>query len=197
LWFGQGKIRKVNSFISVLIGEGIGTGIIFDGQIYRGEKGAAGEFGHMVIGTEADVACSCGSRSCWEAHASEKAILARYSKLSKNSAQTDSVGIGQLISLANFGEENAIGALKETAEFIGIGLSNLIVGLSPQVIVLSGQIVKAWKLISRDIQNITDRSVRKGLRQPILIPSTLGDAPTLVGAFSLVLAKKFASGQKY
>jgi N-acetylglucosamine repressor len=197
LWFGQGKIKKVSNFINVHIGEGIGTGIIFDGQIYRGEKGAAGEFGHMIIGSESDVTCSCGSTNCWEAHASEKSILARYYKLSKNSSHTDGVGIEQLISLATLGEESAVSALKETAKYIGIGLSNLIVGLSPQAIVMSGQIIKAWDLISREILNITERSVRRDLTQPILIPSSLGDSPTLIGAFCLVLAKKFASAQKF
>ncbi|HSE32136.1 MAG TPA: ROK family transcriptional regulator, partial [Pyrinomonadaceae bacterium] len=53
LWFGRPEIRQVRDFILVLVEEGVGTGIVFDGQIYRGEGGAAGEFGHMTIGTGA------------------------------------------------------------------------------------------------------------------------------------------------
>ncbi|NJM52011.1 MAG: ROK family transcriptional regulator [Blastocatellia bacterium] len=75
LWFGREKIRKVSNFITVLVADGIGTGIIFEGQVYRGERGAAGEFGHMIVGENAPVQCSCGSRECWEAHASEKQLL--------------------------------------------------------------------------------------------------------------------------
>ena len=78
LWFGRPEIREVRDFIMVLVEEGVGTGVVFDGQVYRGEAGAAGEFGHMIIGKGAPIACASGSRECWEAFASERAALARY-----------------------------------------------------------------------------------------------------------------------
>ena len=52
LWFGRPEVSEARDFILVLVAEGVGTGIVFDGQIYRGERGAAGEFGHMVVGQE-------------------------------------------------------------------------------------------------------------------------------------------------
>src|SRR5918912_345139 len=78
LWFGRPEVSGSRDFIIVLVAEGIGTGIVFDRQIYRGERGAAGEFGHMIIEQGAPVACSCGNRDCWEAFASERAAVARY-----------------------------------------------------------------------------------------------------------------------
>ena len=81
LWFGRPEIREVRDFILVLVEDGVGTGIVFDGQVYRGENGAAGEFGHMTIGQGAPVACASGSRECWEAFASERSALARYKNL--------------------------------------------------------------------------------------------------------------------
>lgn len=194
LWFGHDKIRKTRNFVMVLVGEGIGTGIIFDGQIYRGEKGSGGEFGHMIVGLNAPVECSCGSRECWEAHASEKAIIARYrSHLSAKSLRQQDMDIGHLVELALEGEENAVHSLEETARHLGIGISNLIVGLSPQVVVVSGNITKAWHLIEGELSRIAKRSVLGGLPDTILMPSSLGELPTLTGAFSLVLARKFAS----
>src|SRR5918993_5179124 len=83
LWFGRPEVTAARDFIMVLVAEGVGTGIIFDGQVYRGQRGAAGEFGHMVIGTNAPVACSCGNDDCWEAFASERAAIARYRKLAR------------------------------------------------------------------------------------------------------------------
>jgi predicted NBD/HSP70 family sugar kinase len=59
-----------------------GTGIVFDGQVYRGDNGSAGEFGHMTIGQGAPVECASGSRECWEAFASERSALARFKNLS-------------------------------------------------------------------------------------------------------------------
>lgn len=194
LWFGEERNRKDRNFITVLVAEGIGTGIIFDGQIYRGEKGAAGEFGHMIVGENAPVECSCGSRDCWEAHASEKAIRFRYqNRLKKHSSGNGDYRIEQLIKLANGGDEEAIQVFQETARFLGIGISNLIVGFSPQVIIVSGRIVKVWSIIKDEIRSLVERSVRQELPETIIRASSLPDSPTLTGSLSLVLARKFAS----
>ncbi len=81
LWFGRPEIREVRDFVMVLVEEGLGTGLVFDGQVYHGDAGAAGEFGHMTIGAGAPVACAAGNHECWEAFASERAALARYANL--------------------------------------------------------------------------------------------------------------------
>lgn len=197
LWFGKEKIRKYTNFIAVLIADGIGTGMVFDGQVYRGEKGAAGEFGHMIVGGEGAIQCSCGSYDCWEAHASEKAILARYHQ-NHNSTADGSTGFDmeRLVDLANMGEEQSLAALRETAKYIGAGLSNLIVGLSPQAIVISGAIVKVWDLISAEIQAGARRGIRRDLLGTDIIPSSISEDPTLTGALSLVLSRKFASARQ-
>ena len=87
----------------MLVAEGVGTGIIFDGQVYRGQRGAAGEFGHMVIGTNAPVPCSCGNRDCWEAFSSEGAAKARYLKLSEEE-NVAPFGFRELVDRALGGE---------------------------------------------------------------------------------------------
>lgn len=194
LWFGQEMVRKTDTFLMVLVGEGIGTGIIFDGQIYRGEKGAGGEFGHMIAGDDAPVECSCGSRECWEAYASEKAFAARYRDLlDRGLLKRGTIDIGDLVELAVNGEKHAVEALRATVKYLGNGISNLIVGLSPQVVVVSGRITKAWDVFADQLNRVTERNTLAGLPQPILMPSSLGDSPTLQGAIGLVLAKKFGS----
>ncbi|MEO7672776.1 MAG: ROK family transcriptional regulator [Pyrinomonadaceae bacterium] len=192
LWFGDEEVRKTRNFITVLVAEGIGTGIIIDGQVYRGENGAAGEFGHMFVGDNAPVDCSCGRRDCWEAHASEKALLRHY--YSDNGKGSNGViDIEHLIGLARNGEARAVSVLKDNAKYLGIGISNLIIGFSPQAVIVSGSIVKAWHLIKDDIQILGQRSIRQELATTAIIPSTLGDQPTILGSISLVLARKFAS----
>lgn len=194
LWFGQEKTRKTDTFLMVLVGEGVGTGIIFDGQVYRGEMGAGGEFGHMISGNDAPVECSCGSRDCWEAYASEKAFVARYKSLLKiDDLKQASIDINDLIELALNGEKHAVESLRETAHYLGNGISNLIVGLSPQIVVVSGKITKAWELYKDELVRVAERSVLAGLPRTELLPSTLGESPTLTGAIGLVLARKFGS----
>ncbi len=194
LWFGQERTRKSDTFLMVLVGEGVGTGIIFDGQVYRGEIGAGGEFGHMIAGDNAPVECSCGSRECWEAYASEKAFVERYRRLLKiDDLKQPNIDISDLIELALNGEKHAVESLRETMHFLGNGISNLIVGLSPQIVVVSGRITKAWDLYKDELRRVSERSVLAGLPKPELLPSTLGASPTLTGAIGLVLSRKFGS----
>ena len=190
LWFGRPEIREVRDFIMVLIEEGVGTGIVFDGQVYRGNSGAAGEFGHMAIGQDAPVACAAGSRRCWEAFASERAALARYAK-SKRGAEGAKINFGQLVGRAFEGEPEALGALKETAYYLGLGITNLIQGLSPEAVIVGGPMVRAWPLISGDVRTAVQESICRGVPPAHIIASTLGAEPTLMGALSLVLTAKF------
>ncbi|MER3630985.1 MAG: hypothetical protein C4325_01430 [Blastocatellia bacterium] len=193
LWFGHERLHRPDTFLMVLVGEGIGTGIIFDGQVYRGEKGSGGEFGHMIAGSNAPVECSCGSRECWEAYASEKALVARYrSLLQKDELKLGNIDVSDIIELALNGEKHATEALLETVHYLGNGISNLIVGLSPQVVVVSGKITRAWNLYKDELHRVAERNVIAGLPQTVLMPSSLGDSPTLIGSIGLVLAKKFS-----
>jgi predicted NBD/HSP70 family sugar kinase len=194
LWFGHEMIRKTDTFVMVLVAEGIGTGLIFDGQIYRGENGAGGEFGHMIVGSDAPASCSCGSTECWEAYASEKALIARYrARLRSGELRQNDINSGDIIELAVNGEKNALEAFKETAHYLADGLSNLTVGLSPQVMVISGKITKAWPLLAAELERVAKRGEKAGLPDVSILPSTLGDSPTLIGAIGLVLAREFGS----
>jgi len=192
LWFGRPEIRNVRDFILVLVEQGVGTGIVFDGQVYRGEGGTAGEFGHMTIGSGAPVKCAVGSSECWEAFASERAALARYEKLSRATANNE-INFSALMDLASRGERNARAALKETARYLGIGIANLIQGLGPEAVIVAGPMAQVWPIIVEDVKSSVDTSICRGFPSTPIMDSTLGPQPTLMGALSLVLASKFAS----
>lgn len=193
LWFGRPEVREVRDFIMVLVESGLGTGVVFDGQVYRGESGAAGEFGHMTIGSDAPVACASGSRTCWEAFASERAALARYASAA-GTREASRLGFDALIDRAHGGDREARAALSETARYLGVGVANLIKGLSPEAVILGGRIARAWALIEGDLKRaVEEHSLCRGLPAPRLFVSSLGEQPRLRGALSLVLAGKFAS----
>jgi N-acetylglucosamine repressor len=192
LWFGRPEVSDARDFIMVLVAEGVGTGIVFDGQVYRGERGAAGEFGHMIIGTNAPVACSCGNHDCWEAFSSERATLARYRELSQHK-DADSATFKELVDRALAGELHAKAALVDMARCLGIGISNLVVGISPEAVVVGGEITRAWALVESALRETIEHSVRRGLPSARILPSTLGEQPSVRGALSLVLASKFAA----
>lgn len=193
LWLGRPEIKNVRDFVVVLIHDGIGTGIVFDGQLYRGKGGVAGEFGHMTIGSNAPILCAAGKSDCWESFASERSAVARYMKLSGETNGKGKIPFSKLVEIALEGDKNAQTALKETAHYIGVGISNLVQGLSPEVTIVAGQIVRAWSLVADDIKKATENAMCQGFPAVNIMPSTLGAYPTLMGAFSLVLANKFAS----
>jgi predicted NBD/HSP70 family sugar kinase len=192
LWFGRPEVSDARDFIMVFIAEGVGTGIIFDRQIYRGAGGAAGEFGHMIIGHRAPVACSCGSYDCWEAFASGRAALARYAELKGKRRPNSQMRFAQLIDAALQGDKAAKAALLETAKHLSIGISNLIVGFSPELVVVGGAITRAWPLVADVFAETVERGVRRGLSSAPIIASTLGEETTLMGALSLVLTRTFS-----
>ena len=195
LWFGRPEVREARDFIMVLVEEGLGTGIVFDGQVYRGEGGAAGEFGHMTVGEGAPIACASGSRSCWEAFASERAASAFYERrVGQDPARPQSLSFVHLVDHALGGDEAARGALLDAARYLGIGIANLIKGLSPDAVIVAGRIARAWPLIAQEVrESVAEHSLCRGLPGPRIIVSSLGEAPPLLGALSLVLARKFAS----
>lgn len=193
LWLGRPEINNVRDFVIVGIHSGIGTGIVFDGQIYRGKGGVAGEFGHMNIGSNAPIACAAGRFDCWEAFASERSALARYANLQNSTNGKNKINFAQLVELALAGDKNAQTALKETAHYIGVGISNIVQGLSPEVTIIVGTIVEAWSLIADDIRKGAESGMCQDYPTVNIMPSTLGSYPALMGAISLVLANKFAS----
>ncbi len=148
-----------------------------------GERGAAGEFGHMIIGTHAPVPCSCGNRDCWEAFSSERATLERYRKMSSHPDES-MVSFKELVDRALMGESEANAALVDTALCLGIGISNLIVGFSPEAVVVGGEIARAWSLVEAALKETIEHSVRRGLPSARILASTLGNNPTLMGALS-------------
>jgi predicted NBD/HSP70 family sugar kinase len=189
MWHGCAQHLANVAFLA--LGSGVGLGLYVNGQLVRGENGAAGEFGHMFLGDNAPVACSCGRRDCWEAHASEKAMISRY--LNGNGSSSTPVDIEHLIGLARNGEKKALAVVRETAKILGIGISNLVIGFSPEAIVISGSIVEAWDIIKDEIEAISRRSIRQELASTAILPSTLGQDPTILGSVSLVLSRKFAA----
>ena len=194
LWFGRPAIRGIRDFILVLVEEGLGTGMVFDGEVYHGQNGAAGECGHMNIGTRAPIECAAGSRECWEAFASERAALARYARLADRANGRGKLSFTELMDRACAGHEPERAALIETAEFLGVGISNLIKCISPKAVIVAGSITRAWPLIAKPLQDaIIENSICRGLDSCRIIPSTLGHQTRLMGTFSLILANKFAS----
>lgn len=179
--WGAGRNRK--RLIYVTIGTGIGGGMIFDGQLYRGVDGAHPEIGHQVIDL-AGPPCSCGLRGCWEALAAGPAMAALF----KTQAPVDypnreSISARRICELAQQGDVIAQKAVQQQAFYLGIGLANLINVFTPDALVLSGSVFKSADLFMDGIRAV----IRSGCRfvpaeKTDLTLASLGDDTNLIGA---------------
>ena len=190
LWLSQqSELGENRDFIAILVEEGIGTGVVFDGQVYQGKGGTAGEFGHMTIGSGAPVRCATGSRECWEAFASERAIQARYSSATDGKL----LDVTAIFDLALEGDETAIAVIKENAHYLGIGIANIIQAMGPESVIVAGKITAVWELIEEDLVKAVESCICREYHSTRLIRSKFGSDSNVMGALSLVLASKFAS----
>ena len=138
---------KINNMVFVSINEGIGCGIFINGKLYRGASGNAGEFGHIIIDTNGPL-CHCGNKGCWETLASENFIINSYLKLPNSNKKLTKKEIYQL---GKNGDKKVIEIFNEAGRNIGIGLVNIINGLSPELLVIGGGIVEIKDYIYDEI----------------------------------------------
>ena len=118
----------------------------------------------------------------------------RRARLSDDSA----IDVKLIVELANKGDAIAIGALKETAHYLGLGLAPIIYSLSPEAMVIGGKLVSAWSLIEQDIwASCAERVSQPYLQNTKILTSTLRARASLMGAIALVLAKNFAASDLF
>jgi N-acetylglucosamine repressor len=200
LWLEQEGVGE-NSFVCVNVSDGVGVGIVINGELLRGRDHIAGEFGHMPLNLEGP-RCMCGARGCWEAHTSNLATLSRYfgwnlSKLSPKTlreAEQNSFTVLDLVARARSGDAKAVAALRTSARFLGLGLATIVNVINPDSIYLAGEITTAWDLIEGTVRNsmneriLTDSAARIPLRV-----TTTTEYPRLRGAAALIAAPTFAA----
>ena len=187
-WFGG--IDGVRNAVLVTISEGVGTGILCNGQLIYGNHGMAGEFGHISLDTNGPL-CGCGSRGCWEVFASSNAALRYYSE-SKPRVMIRS--IEDLLRLASEEDAKAIAALTKQAEYIGRGLRIITAALAPEVILIAGDIVAAWGRLAPVIEKAFAQSIRSSWR-PRFMPTHEAEVGRLRGAAILVLQRRSSNGE--
>jgi predicted NBD/HSP70 family sugar kinase len=201
LWLVRGDATRPNSFVFISVSDGVGVGMVVNGELVRGQDHIAGEFGHVPLNLDGP-RCMCGSSGCWEAYISNLATLSRYfgwnlSKLNPNSlrdAEHTSFTVLDLIARARGGDAKAIAAIHATARFLGLGLGTIVNVLNPDCIYLAGEIASAWDLIEGTVrQALAERAlIASAARTPLRVSIT-EESPRLRGAAALIAAPSFAA----
>jgi predicted NBD/HSP70 family sugar kinase len=139
LW--SGRLDGVRDAALITVSEGLGAAILANGQIISGRSGLAGEFGHAPVDPTGPI-CGCGQRGCWEVFASSNAALRYYAELSSD---TRPLKIQELLHMTEEEDKFAIEAVSKQCIALGRGLRMVTATLSPEVILITGDITASWE----------------------------------------------------
>lgn len=198
IWTTRTDGLGFNDLVFVSVSDGVGVGIVINGELIRGRHNTAGEFGHVPLSIDGPP-CSCGSNGCWEAYISNLATLSRYFgknllKRQPQSLETAEFTIDDLISSARGGESRALTALHSTARYLGLGLASIINAVDPSCVYVGGEITEAWDLIESEVHDaIRERTLTKELGATAIRIVPAIEHPRLRGAVALVTAPAFAA----
>jgi predicted NBD/HSP70 family sugar kinase len=199
MWALRGDAVSVPSdLVFVSVSDGIGVGVIMNGEVLRGRHNIAGEFGHVPLSLDGP-RCSCGANGCWEAYVSNRATLARYfGRAVKVDGPEDvthrTFTIDDLIARARSGDAKAVAALEATARYLGLGLASIINAVDPACVYVGGEITAAWDLIADAVRvALAERTLTAAAAETELRPVPVNEHSRLHGAAALVAAPAFAA----
>ena len=181
----HGLGKGVSNFVFVSVGTGIGMGIIIDGQLHRGTRGAAGEIGFLPLGeSEASTEETSKRRhGSLESVASADAVVANARRLGMRGVLTAK----QVFESTRDNDKAAMTAVRVEAEHLARAVAAVTSVLDPELVVLGGGIGRNGDLLIQPMQ----RQLRKLLRMPPprLMVSALGDDAVVLGALAIALVR--------
>ncbi|HVU28432.1 MAG TPA: ROK family protein [Verrucomicrobiae bacterium] len=197
-WFGRHS-ENLRDLAVLTVSEGIGVGMILNGQLVRGHSGLAGEFGHVAI-VENGLRCGCGNHGCWEVYASNSAALRYFNEARAGDIKqkADSLNNGgalsfeELLKLFEQGNPKAREALERMANYLGKGIAMLVTGLTPEQIVVVGEITRVWDQLAPVVTDVVRRCSFTHATTRIL-SGNAADQPRLRGIIALILQKRFGA----
>lgn len=193
--FGYGRDAGTMAFFA--LGTGIGGGIVIDGRLRLGPLGAAGELGHVTIEPDGPI-CGCGNRGCLETLVSGPALTGAAVRLlrSGQAPELHEVTGGdaakvtpQTIAEAVRNGDEALGAeVARAAEYLGIGIANVVTAIHPELVVLGGGVAQMGELLLAPVRRTVLERVRMFPADTVRIErSQLGEQAGTLGGIALAM----------
>lgn len=188
--YGYGQ--ECNNLLYFSINYGIGSSLMIDKQFYKGHRGYAGDVGHMTFDVNGEE-CGCGNFGCWQNYASVKALLKDAINLT---AIEDHLGntatMIHLLKLAEQGDEETIQLFSKIGENIGIGISNIVRVINPELIVIGGKMTECKKWIHTSLVKTIEKRAKLFYNNGFQLEySEQGDDATVLGAASIGISQLF------
>jgi glucokinase len=188
-----GAAKGSDDVVIVTLGTGIGGGLVYDGHLYRGANGFAGEVGHVKVDPDGPP-CPCGGRGCWERYASGSA-LGRYGREAGEGGRGarivelaggdfHDVRGEHVVAAAREGDDDALELMDRFAWWVAQGLGNLADAFDPDTIVVGGGLLVAADLFLDRARELFTELVLAGDVRPgvSIVPAVLGEKAGAIGA---------------
>jgi N-acetylglucosamine repressor len=193
-----GAARGARTAIFLEVGYGVGGAVLLDGALYRGRRGAAGEFGHNTVDPQGP-ACGCGNRGCLEVFTSSNGLVARARDAlaagRPSALRAEELSFDLLIAAARNGDALAGELLDHAAIRLGLAVANAIDNWDPELVVLSGTVIRTGNLFAT-LLAAEQRSVLETARSDVrIVPAMLDAGAKIVGAAAMVITEYLAAPQ--
>jgi glucokinase len=188
MWLGAA--RGCRDVMSVTLGTGVGGGVILDGKLWRGSHGSGGEIGHTTVDPFSGLKCKCGNTGCLELFASATAIVRmareKFWEFPDSRLNDEELTAERVYDAGRAGDELALAVFKQFGMYLGIGLSNLINLIDPEIIVITGGAANGWDLFADEMyRQVEERAFRTTAQQVKIARAECGDNAGLLGAARL------------
>lgn len=196
LWFGAGRGRQ--DVVVVNLGTGVGAGLAFGGELYRGATNSAGEWGHTTLVVDGRL-CHCGSRGCVETYVGAPGIMQNLRDLAPTSPMLhpddQTATIAALARGVAAGDPAAVKVVTETARYLGVAVADLINLVNPEVIVLSSWVAaQLGGPLLAEVRAVVDRHALQRPRAATEITlCRLAGNPVSLGAATFALKRYLAA----
>ncbi len=198
-----GLAKESQNALVIQLGWGVGTGMILNGKLYKGNSGFSGEFSHILIEDDGQL-CTCGRRGCLETLASGRALVEQATQELKNNPNSilHQLAIKQggqlfpddIVNAAKGADQLALALIENMGQKLGKGISYLIQILNPELIILGGVVSQANEYLLTPInQALFSYCIPKLREDTTLKISQLGIEAGVLGAVSVVLERSIDS----
>lgn len=194
-----GSQRAALNLVVVKAGEGIGSGIVLNGELFHGDGFSAGEIGHLVVECDG-LLCSCGNYGCLETVIGKRALLIRAQALAAQHPESvfanlmngsDRLRLDHLIQAHQQDDPLAIELVARSGSYLGAAIANLVGILNVKNIVVSGYLARFGEpLIEAAHAEALRRVLPAMAGETSLSLSTLGDDDVILGVAALVLQQE-------
>ena len=179
----KGFTTPLKNMVSVSIHNGIGAGILIDGELYHGTKGQGGEIGHMILQPHGRP-CPCGNKGCMEQYCSAAVLLKDYRVLTDSPAAT----YNDMSESYSNGETAVLELVHTAVDYLAFGINNLIMNLDPEVIILNS---KLFDYLPTLLDAIKQRITNRFSKDVQIVESSLNHQAILLGGTILNLQHFF------